>query len=216
MKLTPKTAMWLVGAAAAISVMIYQAVTDPPGKRVQDGQVVTEIISTAKGDATATFGITLTEGADALHEADHVFDTIQSEAIERASLDISTLDLRVAYDSALIAEGDIRQMLGAKGYLEISAADGVAATLSADGTSQQFSVTAVGQLDPSIMTAKAGIPVTITFSAGSGHLASVKVESLGIEQNITQGGVMELPALQPGKYEFICAEGYSDGTLIVE
>jgi len=216
MKLSPKHWIWLVGASAIAAILVYQTVADPPGKRTQDGQIVTEIISTAEGDATAVFDITLKEGGDPAHEADHVFDSIQSQAIERASFDASTLKLQVQYDSALIAEGDIRQMLATAGYVALAASDGVAATISADGTSQQLAVTPGERLDPSLMTAKAGLPLTITFGPGSGHLASVKIEPLGVEQNIVQGGTLELPALQPGTYEFVCTEGYVDGTLIVQ
>lgn len=216
MKLSPKHWIWLVGASAIAAILVYQTVADPPGKRTQDGQIVTEIISTAEGDATAVFDITLKEGGDPAHEADHVFESIQSQAIERASFDASTLKLQVQYDSALIAEGDIRQMLATAGYVALAASDGVAATISADGTSQQLAVTPGERLDPSLMTAKAGLPLTITFGPGSGHLASVKIEPLGVEQNIVQGGTLELPALQPGTYEFVCTEGYVDGTLIVQ
>lgn len=216
MKLSPKHWIWLVGASAIAAILVYQTVADPPGKRTQDGQIVTEIISTAEGDATAVFDITLKEGGDPAHEADHVFDSIQSQAIEKASFDASTLKLQVQYDSALIAEGDIRQMLATAGYVALAASDGVAATVSADGTSQQLAVTPGERLDPSLMTAKAGLPLTITFGPGSGHLASVKIEPLGVEQNIVQGGTLELPALQPGTYEFVCTEGYVDGTLIVQ
>ncbi len=216
MKLSPKHWIWLVGASAIAAILVYQTVADPPGKRTQDGQIVTEIISTAQGDATAVFDITLKEGGDPAHEADHVFDSIQSQAIEKASFDASTLKLQVQYDSALIAEGDIRQMLATAGYVALAASDGVAATISADGTSQQLAVTPGERLDPSLMTAKAGLPLTITFGPGSGHLASVKIEPLGVEQNIVQGGTLELPALQPGTYEFVCTEGYVDGTLIVQ
>jgi hypothetical protein len=177
---------------------------------------VTEIISATKGDATAIFDINLKEGGDPAHEADHVFDSIQSQAIERVSFDASTLKLEVQYDSASIAEGDIRQMLATAGYVALAASEGVAATVSADGTSQQLAVTPGERLEPNLMTAKAGLPLTITFGVGSGHLASVKIESLGVEQNIEQGGTLELPALQPGTYELLCAEGYADGTLLVE
>lgn len=216
MRLSPKHWIWLIGASAIAAILVYQTVADPPGKRTQDGQVVTEIISTAEGDATAVFDIALKEGGDPTHEADHVFESIQSPAIERASFDATTLKLEVQYDSTLVAEGDIRQMLATAGYVALAASDGVAATVSADGTSQQLVVTPGERLDPSLMTAKAGLPLTITFGPGSGHLASVKIESLGVEQNIAQGGTLELPALQPGTYEFMCAEGYADGTLFVQ
>jgi hypothetical protein len=216
MKLSPKHWIWLVGASAIAAILVYQSVADPPGKRTQDGQIVTEIISTAEGDSTAEFDIALQEGGDPTHEADHVFESIQSQAIERASFDASTLKLLVQYDSTLVAEDDIRQMLAARGYVALTADDGVAATISDDGASQHLSVTPGERLDPSLMTAKAGLPLSITFGPGSGHLASVKIESLGVEQNIAQGGTLELPALQPGTYEFLCVEGYVDGTLLVQ
>lgn len=216
MKLSPKILMWSVGAAAIAGLLIYQAVADPPGKRIQDGQVLTEIISTAKADATVEFDITLQEGGDPAHEADHVFESIQSQAIERASFDASTLKLEVQYDSGLIAEDDVRQMLASRGYVALQSTDGVAASVSPDGTTQQLNVIPGDRLSPDLMTAKQGLPVIITFQPGSGHLASVKIEPLGVEQNLVQGATLELPALQPGTYEFVCTEGFVDGTLFVE
>ncbi len=216
MKLSPKHWIWLVGALAIAAFLVYQTVAETPGKRTQDGQIATKIISATKGDATAVFDITLGSDGDPAHEADHIFDSIQSQAIDRASFDASTLQLEVQYDSASITEGDIRQMLAAAGYVALAASDGVAATVSADGKSQQLAVTPGERLEPNLMTAKAGLPLTITFGAGSAHLASVKIESLGVELNIEQGGTLELPALQPGTYELLCAEGYADGTLLVE
>lgn len=216
MKLSPKVVMWLVGATAVAGILVYQAVSDPPGKRIQDGQVVTEIISTANGSESAFFDITLREGGDALHEADHVFDSIQSEAIERATFDGATLNLEVAYDPALISADTIRQMLATAGYVALEAADAVAATLSADGTMQTLEVTAGDGLVPALMSAQPGLPLTIVFGPGMGHLQTVTIRPLGIEQSLAQGATVELPALQPGTYEFVCAEGYVDGTLIVQ
>lgn len=216
MKFTPKHGIWLIGVAAIVGILVYQAMADPPGKRTQDGSVVTEIISTAKGDATGSFDITLKEGGDGLHEADHVFESIGSPAIEWASFDASTLKLAVRYDSSLIAEQDIRQMLSAQGYLGVSAADAVAATPSADGTTQELAVTPGDVLNPTVMSARAGIPLTIVFAAGEGHLASITIEPIGMTQSLLEGATIELPALQAGTYEFKCLEGYVDGTLIVE
>lgn len=216
MKLSPKHGIWLVGAVAVVAILAYQAVSDPPGKRMQDGQRLTEIISIAEGDATAVFDITLQEGGDALHEADHVFESIQSQAIERATFDAATITLTVEYDSSAIGESDIRSMLASRGYVALTATDAVAATLSADGASQRLVVTPGERLDPELMAAVQGLPLTISFAPGSGHLTSVRIEPLGVEQNLAQGAELQLPALQPGTYEFFCSEGYVDGTLLVQ
>lgn len=215
MRLSPRTGIWLVGIAAIAGVLLYQAFADAPGTRTQDGQVVTEIISAADGNATVDFDIELQEGGDAAHEAAHIFESIQSQAIESASLDGSTLTLRVRYDSASIEEADIRQMLASKGYIAVSADDAVAAALSADGTGQEIAVTPGERLDPPLMSAKAGLPISIVFAPGEGHLSSVKIVSLGVQQDISQGGILQLPALAPGTYEIVCEEGYADGTLFV-
>ena len=69
----------------------------------------------------------------------------------------------------------------------------------------------------SFFKSPAGVPLTITFSAGQGHLASVSIPSLGITQDLTvEGASLTIPAPAPGTYELVCAEGYTDATFVVE
>ena len=218
MRVKPKHLMWGVGALMIVAILVYQATSNPPGKRVQDGDLITQTISTVEPNATATFDITLQEGGDAAHEADHVFKSIDNmAAIASATFNTKTLALEVRYDSSQISEAGVRQLLASAGYVSITLADAVPATLAADGASQELSVETGDVLYPPVVSAKAGIPLKIAFGPGSGHLASIRIVELGIEQDLSQGGatvVIQNP--QPGTYEILCAKGYADGRLIVE
>ena len=218
MRLKPKHLIWGVGALMIAAVLVYQATSNPPGKRVQDGDLITQTISTVEPNATATFDITLQEGGDAVHEADHVFRSIDNmAAIASATFDTKTLKLEVRYDGSQITEAGVRQLLADAGYVSVTSADAVPATLSADGASQELLLETGDVLYPPLVSAKAGIPLTIVFGPGADHLASIRIVELGIEQDLSQGGatvVIENP--QPGTYEILCAKGYADGRLIVE
>jgi len=218
MRVKPTHLIWGVGALMVVAILVYQATSNPPGKRVQDGDLITQTISTVEPNATATFDITLQEGGDAAHEADHVFKSIDNmAALASATFNTKTLTLEVRYDSSQISEAGVRQLLVTAGYVRVSLADTVLATLTADGTSQELSVETGDVLYPALLGAKAGIPLRIAFGPGSGHLASIRIVELGIEQDLSQGGatvVVENP--QPGTYEIICADGYADGRLIIE
>jgi len=190
---------------------------EQPGSVRTDGAVLTKTVSRVESDSQATFRIRLQEGGDAAHESAHIFDSLESPAIARIALDTGTLDLTVAFDSAQISEDAIRAQLTQSGYLARSIDDAVPAELSADGASQAIHLTPGDALEPSFVRAKAGVPLMITFSPGEGHLASVSIPVLGVEQDLTVPDasiVIEDPA--PGQYELVCAEGYADAVLVVE
>ena len=218
MRVKPTLLIWGIGIVLIAAVLIYQATSNLPGKRVQDGDLITLTISTVEPNATATFDITLQEGGDAAHEADHVFKSIDNMAgIASATFNTNTLTLEVRYNGSKISEAGIRQLLADSGYVSVTLADAVPATLSADGMSQELSIETGDVLYPPTVSAKAGIPLTITFGPGSDHLASISIVELGIKEDLSQGGatvVIENP--QPGTYEILCAEGYADGMLLVE
>lgn len=218
MRLKPQHLIWIVVAVVLGTVLVYMATSDQPGKRERSGDVVSETLGSAEAKATSSFDITLQEGGDAAHEADHVFDSIKNPALASAALNVKTLKLEVRYDDALIKESEIRQMLAKAGYVRATAADAVPATLSADGKSQELSLAQGEQaLEPKLVSAKAGIPLKLVFGQGSAHLSSVSIAEFGVKQDLTQGGAtVEIQDPKPGTYNIVCAEGYPDGTLIVE
>lgn len=73
-----------------------------------------------------------------------------------------------------------------------------------------------GFYDPTVIEAKAGVPLEITFGQGQGCLAAVLFPAFGIQQDLTNGGaVVKLPAMQPGEYEFSCGMKMVFGKIVV-
>jgi hypothetical protein len=71
--------------------------------------------------------------------------------------------------------------------------------------------------DPADIVVAAGIPLEITFTEGSGCLAKVVFEGLGIEADLTQGGaVVMIPALEPGVHPFSCGMHMVHGSITAE
>jgi ABC-type cobalt transport system substrate-binding protein len=211
---------WHLGLIVAAAVIVMVALVtggDQPGSTGRAGDAVTKTISQIEPNATASFAIRLVEGNDAEHESIHIFEALEHPSVAKLSLDTVTLWLTVDFDASTLSETAIRQQLIKYGYLEISPADATPAEVSADGAGQAIHLVPGDELTPYFIRAKAGIPLTITFSAGSGHLASVSIPALGITQDITTEGasiVIDDPAV--GEYELMCAEGYADAVLFVE
>ena len=72
------------------------------------------------------------------------------------------------------------------------------------------------QFDPYLIRATAGVPIEFDFAPGQECRVIVKFPELGVEQDISQGGVVALPALDPGEYQIACGGDGNEGTLIVE
>jgi hypothetical protein len=107
----------------------------------------------------------------------------------------------------------------AVGFIAFAASQ-VSASRQADvvGGVQRFTVdTASGKFVPSVITAKAGVPIEITFGAG-GNACSAKAtfSQFNIAQDTTAGGTVKLPSLQAGTYEWIAACGDTGGTITVQ
>lgn len=211
---------WHLLALPALAILAMTALATgggQPGSVATDGDVITKTVSRDEPSATAVFEITLLEGGDAAHESTHIFQSLELPGIATLALDTQALTLTVAYDGAAITEAQMRQELVRTGYLARTVADAVAAQLAADGASQSIHLVPGDVLDPSFVRAVAGIPLTITFSPGQGHLATVSIPSLGITQDITaDGSAITVPQPVAGTYELMCAEGYADATLVVE
>jgi len=201
----------VMGVIAVVAVN-----SNPAGTKKTDGNILSQTISNAKGNATASFVIVLKEGGDPTHESEHIFQAVQSTGIESVSLDTQSLGLEVRYDDTVVTEPDIRQLLVAAGYLQPTAADVTQATISPDGKTQELTVEVGEGLDPSLIGAKAGIPLSITFGPGTAHLSSISIAELGIEQDLAKGATIVIKEPKPGTYPILCAEQVADGTLIIE
>jgi plastocyanin len=74
-----------------------------------------------------------------------------------------------------------------------------------------------GFYDPTIIEAKAGVPLEIAFGQGQGCLSAVLVPSANVNQDLTSGGaVVKLPPMQPGEYEFSCGMHMVYGKIVVK
>jgi hypothetical protein len=91
-------------------------------------------------------------------------------------------------------------------------------TVQAGGTAQRFSVdTASSKFVPSTLTAKAGVPIEIVFGAGgNGCSSAMSMPDLNIQQDLTAGATVKIPALAAGTYEWIAACGDVGGTITVQ
>lgn len=212
---------WHLGLIALVVVVGMAALVTggtQPGSIKVDGDIMTKYVSRIDPNASVVFDIALVEGGDAEHESAHIFQALESApGVATLALDTRKLTLAVAFDASAISEDAIRQQLTASGYLERSLADAVEATVAADGASQTIHLVPGEALEPAFFRAKAGIPLSITFSPGEGHLASVEIPALGLTQDITvEGASISIPAPVAGTYELVCAEGYPDATMVVE
>ncbi len=82
---------------------------------------------------------------------------------------------------------------------------------------QRIRIEVTDGYDPADIVVASGIPLEITFTEGSGCLAKVVFESLGIEADLTDGGaVVSLPALATGVYAFSCGMHMVHGSITAE
>jgi hypothetical protein len=72
-----------------------------------------------------------------------------------------------------------------------------------------------GIFAPNVIVARAGVPLQIAFKPGVGCLASVLFKDFSISRDITQGGVVDLPALKAGEYSFSCGMRMVFGKVVV-
>jgi Cu+-exporting ATPase len=74
-----------------------------------------------------------------------------------------------------------------------------------------------GYYDPSVIHAKAGVPLEISFGQGSGCLGSVLIPDFSVNQDLTNGGaVVKLPAMKAGEYSFSCGMRMVYGKIVVQ
>lgn len=219
MRLTPRHILLITAVVVvAVAFGVTQAMTaNAPGAVKSEGTRVSQIIDTIDTDASATFEIRLLEGSDAAHESIHIFDTIETlPGLGVATIDTERLTLEVTYNSAAISEGVIRQQLAAVGYVQATVADATPAELSDDGSVQRLSITDNHGFSPSLIRAKAGIPLELTFGPGTECRTVVVFPELGIQQDISAGGLVALGALEPGTYRILCGGQGDEGSIVVE
>lgn len=220
MRPTPRT---ILVVAAVLIVGVAFVITNAqsakaPGTTKTQGTKVTYIISEAEAKSTTEIPVRLLEGSDAAHESAHIFDTIAGvQGAASATLDTETLVLTVAYDPALLDPSEVQRTLAAVGYTQPTAADATPAEVSADGATQSISIGDNGSgLVPAIISAKAGLPLTMTFGPGTECRTTIVLPGLNASADITNGGTIELAALAAGTYAIECGGAGNEGMLIVQ
>lgn len=220
MRPTPRT---ILIVAAVLIIGVAFVITNiqsakAPGTTKTEGTLITYIISEAEGTSSVDIPVQLLEGSDAAHESAHIFDTIANvQGAATATLDTETLVLTVAYDPALLDPAEVQRTLAAVGYTLPTAADATPAEVAADGTAQTIAIADTGKgLSPAIISAKVGLPLTVTFGPGTECRTTIVFPDLGVSADISNGGTVELPTLTAGTYAIQCGGGGNEGMLIVQ
>lgn len=130
----------------------------------------------------------------------------------RTAMALTVLALIAAVTAGCTAAGGVP---GAK--VPSNVPDGSpAGTARVEGAVQRISVdVSQGYYVPTIIEAKAGVPLEITFGPGQGCTSAILIKQFGVNQDITKGAVIELPAMKPGEYEFSCGMEMVFGKIVV-
>lgn len=92
------------------------------------------------------------------------------------------------------------------------------AETASSATAQVFDIR-IGErgYEPSVVRARAGLPVTLIVAQGEGCAEGFLIASLGIDANNSSGpATVNLGALEPGTYRFTCGMDMVEGNLVVE
>jgi hypothetical protein len=215
-----KPAYIVLGVVAVILavVVLPRLFASQPGMTSVEGDVITETLGDVDTNASAVYEVTLLEGSDPEHESDHMFEALMgTPGVGEASLNMATLELTVAYDEEVVGDSVIREKLLLSGYVQASLEDAAPTEVAEDGSVQRIDVADTGvQFNPYLIRATAGVPIEFHFAPGQECRTIVKFPDLGVEQDISQGGVVVLEALEPGEYMIACGGDGAEGTLIVE
>lgn len=201
------------------AVILIPLVTDDHPGRLSNGDgVITQTIAVLDTDATAAFDVRTQEGSDAEHESSHMFGSLVGlPGLGRVSLDIQGLKLAVTYDSSVIDEARIRARLLEAGYVVPNHEDATPTQVAPDGSVQRISITDSGDgFEPNLFLAKTDVPIVLEFGPGQDCRIAVAIPELGIEQDISAGGDLFLPALEPGEYQIVCSGDAQEALILVE
>jgi hypothetical protein len=218
MKIKPAYVILGIVVVILAVLVLPRLFASQPGMASIEGDVISETIAEIDTNATAVYQVTLLEGSDAEHESEHMFEALAGvQGVGTASLDMETLELTVAYDEEAVGDSFIREQLLLTGYLVPSLDDATSTEVAEDGSVQRIDVADTGvQFDPFLISATAGIPIEFHFDPGQECRTVVKFPELGVQEDISQGGVVVLPALDPGEYMIACGGDGMEGTLVVE
>ena len=94
----------------------------------------------------------------------------------------------------------------------------VKGTATVSGGLQKVTVDlTTGSYSPNDITAKAGVPIELTFKGpASGCNGYVQSQQLGFSQDVSNGGTIKLPALQPGTYTWACSMNMYRAQIVVK
>lgn len=93
-------------------------------------------------------------------------------------------------------------------------------SVSADGKTQTFELKVVGGYQPSVIRAKAGVPLSLGVVRNEQIWCTkyLVFPELGIQRELPDSGrlTIEVPALKAGRYRFTCQMNMLSGELVVE
>lgn len=117
----PAMVRWApVIVVAVIVIAAFAIVSKPaPGRRTTTDTSVHMVIGNAQPATTTEYPITLQEGGDPAHEADHVLEPLQGvEGVAAATLDWSGgIVLKVEHDPDVVSAQKIANLMATSGYL---------------------------------------------------------------------------------------------------
>lgn len=74
-----------------------------------------------------------------------------------------------------------------------------------------------GQYAPNEISAKAGVPLELDFKGpAKGCNGAVQSQDLGFQQDVTNGGTINVGPLKPGTYTFACSMNMYTATIVVK
>jgi hypothetical protein len=213
-KVKPSVLIIGVVAVVAVAALLPAFLTEQTGSRKVQGDTVTAVVANVETDSSVDVPVTLSEG-DPEHEIGHIVDAMKVVP-GVGSVAVAGSTLTVEYAKAQTDEAAIRQQLVSAGYVKASADDAVPAELAKDGKSQSIEVIDNNGFQPSVIRAKTGVPLEIKFGPGTECRTTVKIPDFQITQDITQGGTVKVPAMEPGTYKIACGGDGDEGVIFVE
>lgn len=216
----------LTAAIVGSIIVVALVVGNQTNKPQIEGDSISQTFSQGQPCSTATIALAVPSGEDPAKTAETLFNALRTaDGMNTATYNFKTSTLEAGFCESKATEESVRQALAPTGLLDTSAPAQSAAPAPAEsaaaipsGEGQTLTVdTSSGSFAPSQLSAKAGIPVEITFGQGTGCLAEVVFPELNVRQSLEGGPTsVKLPALEPGTYAFACGMDMQHGTLVVQ